>query len=338
VSSRGGTVLFLSDGDTVGHRPPPGHPDSVERVEAATRGAAQVTGVRHGATRRATVEEIALVHTREYISSVHELDASGGGWLDEDTFASVGTYDAAAGAVGSGLVAIERLKADSEFCSAFVATRPPGHHASEDAGAGFCVFNNIAIAAAHLTREGSRVAIIDWDAHHGNGTQEIFWYDESVLYVSIHQEAAYPGTGYPHERGPHPSNLTTVNLPLPQGTTGEHYLRLFDGVIEPIVRRFEPDWILVSCGFDGHVDDPLSELALESHDFGLFARRVLSWVPSAGRTVFFLEGGYDLEALQASTAAVLTSTTNPSAPESEPSSGGPGAGRVEELRRFWASR
>lgn len=327
-------VLVVDDPHSRDHHPPDWHPESVARLAAVQRGISQVDGIETVASRAASQEELELVHEPALIARVQELSEAGGGSIDSDTFVSAGTYDAACFAAGAGLVAIDRLLADPTFGSGFVVTRPPGHHATRGQAMGFCFFNNIAIAAAYLLGLGARVAIVDWDVHHGNGTQEIFWNEDRVLYVSIHQEAHYPGTGHPHERGPAPENITTVNLPLPAGATGDHYLALFDDVAGPLVSGFEPDWVLVSCGFDAHVNDLLADMALEAVDFALFTDRIASWSPS-GRSIFFLEGGYDLAALEESTAAVLSVLTGAPIENARPTTGGPGAGRVSALRHFW---
>lgn len=327
-------VLVVDDPHSQDHHPPAWHPESVARLAAVQRGIARVAGVETVVGRAASQKQLELVVEPALIARIREMSEAGGGSIDSDTFVSAGTYEAACFAAGAGLVAIDRLLADTTLGSAFVVTRPPGHHATRRQAMGFCFFNNIAIAAAHLLELGARVAIIDWDVHHGNGTQEIFWNEDRVLYISIHQEAHYPGTGHPHERGPVPENVTTVNLPLPAGATGDHYLALLDDVAAPLVSAFEPDWILVSCGFDGHVDDPLADMALEAVDFALFTDRVVSWSPP-GRTILFLEGGYDLAAIEESTAAVLSALTGAPPEDAKATTGGPGAGRVSALRQFW---
>jgi acetoin utilization deacetylase AcuC-like enzyme len=170
---------------------------------------------------------------------------------------------------------------------------------------GFCLLNNVAVAAASRTTRGERVLIVDWDVHHGNGTQAIFWDDPDVLYVSTHQHPLYPGTGRADEVGGKDAAGLTLNLPLPPGATGDVVRRALDEVARPAIEAFAPDWVLVSCGFDAHRDDPLSELDLESGDFAELARVVAEFVPSPGRLALFLEGGYDLDALRSSVAATL---------------------------------
>ena len=331
-------VLVVTDPHHLGHVPPEGHPEhpaSPARVGAVRAAVDRTTGIEIAAGRAAERHELERVHEAAHIARIQAMSEAGGGWIDADTYVSSGTYDAACFAAGAGLVAIEMLLADPSLSAAFVVTRPPGHHATAGDGGGFCIFNNIAVAAAQLLSQGARVVIVDWDAHHGNGTQDIFWDERNVLYFSIHQEMVYPGSGLPHERGPAPENLTTVNLPLPAGATGDHYLTLLDDIATPLVRSFEPHWVLVSCGFDAHLDDPLAEMALGADDFGLFASRAQSWAPQPGRTVLFLEGGYHLGALEASTAAVLRALTGREGPSPSPTTGGPGATRVSELQRLW---
>jgi acetoin utilization deacetylase AcuC-like enzyme len=199
---------------------------------------------------------------------------------------------------------------------------------------GSCIFNNVAIAAIALAESGARVAILDWDVHHGNGTQEIFWADDRVLYVSLHQEVTFPGSGNAHERGPMASGLTTVNLPLPAGATGDVYLAVVDEIVTPVVTGFAPDWVLVSCGFDASQADPLAAMALTPDDFAHLATRVAA-MAAPGRLVLFLEGGYDLEALEASTAAVLRALTTDHSDPALPSTGGPGRRRTDEFARIW---
>ena len=176
---------------------------------------------------------------------------------------------------GAGLATVDALRAN-DGAAALVLGRPPGHHATRDVGMGFCLVNNIAVAAATLTAAGDRVAIIDWDVHHGNGTQDIFWSEPSVLYVSIHQSPLYPGTGRASERGDGEAWGTSINLPLPPGATGDVYLALFDEVVIPSVERFGATWVLISAGFDAHRDDPLADMGLTSGDFADLTARVAS--------------------------------------------------------------
>jgi acetoin utilization deacetylase AcuC-like enzyme len=198
---------------------------------------------------------------------------------------------------------------------------------------GFCLLNNVAVTAAALVERGERVAILDYDAHHGNGTQDIFWSDPRVLYVSLHEWPLYPGTGRLDDVGSGPGEGTTCNLPLPAGATGDVYSRAFDEVIAPVVERFDPGWLLISAGYDAHRADPLTGLGLSSGDYGALAARSTELVPT-GRVVMFLEGGYDLAALRDSVAASLPPLLGEPASPSEPATaGGPGTDVVAAARQ-----
>ena len=199
---------------------------------------------------------------------------------------------------------------------------------------GFCLLNNLAVTAAALAERGSRVLVVDYDAHHGNGTQDIFWDDPRVMYVSLHQWPLYPGTGRLDDTGGSAARGTTLNLPLPAGATGDIYSQAFDEVIAPLAERFAPDWVLISAGFDGHRADLLTGLALTAGDFGDLAVRMASLAPSPGRVIVFLEGGYDLTALRDSVAATLPPLIGEkSTPTESSSSGGPGERVVAAARQ-----
>ena len=234
----------------------------------------------------------------------------------------------------AGLTAVHALqqgRADAAFC----AVRPPGHHATRDESMGFCFVNNVAVVAAALADQGERVMIFDYDAHHGNGTQAVFYHDPRVLFVSLHQWPLYPGTGRHTEVGEGPARGSTVNVPLPPGATGDVYLYAFDELVAPIADRFAPTWIIVSAGFDAHRNDPITELALAAGDYAPLTRRVLSLVP-AGRRLVMLEGGYDLDALTFSSATVLREMAGETGAPIEPAtSGGPGGGAVRHARDYW---
>ncbi len=225
-------------------------------------------------------------------------------------------------------MAIDELRAHGGI--GLVAARPPGHHALADRAMGFCLLNNVAVTARALAAEGERVAIVDWDVHHGNGTQAIFWDDPQVLYVSLHQWPCYPGTGRASEVGGPQAAGLTVNLPLPPGATGDVVRDAFDRVAAPAIDSFQPTWVLVSAGFDAHRADPLAELALSAGDFAGLATAVAAHAPP-GRLVLHLEGGYDLRALRSSVAATLGALLGAGTTDEPPTAGGAGQGQVDEI-------
>ncbi len=288
------------------HVEPVGHPERRGRLDASLAGiprADLTDAVEYYVPRLATEHELALAHTAEHIERIRLIGEAGGGRIDDDTYLAPGSWTTALRAAGATLDAVDALRAGS--CEvAFAASRPPGHHADAARAMGFCLFNNVAVAAASLVQAGERVAIVDWDVHHGNGTQDIFYDNPDVLYVSTHQAPLYPGTGRADQTGGPSAPMSNLNLPFPPGTRGDTYRRAFDEVIIPVIERFEPGWLLISAGFDGHRRDPLAEIELTSADFADLAVRLQPSVP-AGRTLVALEGGYDLEALALSTGATL---------------------------------
>jgi acetoin utilization deacetylase AcuC-like enzyme len=290
------------------HVTPRWHPERPARIDAVLAGVAEadlLDATRFERPRLATVDELALVHDRRYVERIEQFCADGGGDLDADTSASPGSWDTSRRAAGAVLDAIDALGSGS--CDvAFAAGRPPGHHALAARAMGFCLFNNVAVGAAALVAQGERVAIVDWDVHHGNGTQDIFYDDPNVLYVSTHEFPLYPGTGLATQTGGDGAPGTTLNLPFPAGTRGDVFRRAFDEVIVPTIERFAPTWLLISAGFDAHRRDPLAGLELTSADFADFAARLQPLV-APRRTVVVLEGGYDDEALTLSTGATLSS-------------------------------
>jgi acetoin utilization deacetylase AcuC-like enzyme len=260
------------------------HPESPRRLEVLLEAIGSWTEAVP-----ATAEQVERCHTPEHVQRIQGL--SGPTWLDGDTPASETSYEAALIAAGGAIQAAAT--------GGFALVRPPGHHAPADRAMGFCLFNNVAIAARAAQAELGlgRVAIVDWDVHHGNGTQDIFWDDDTVLFVSLHEWPFYPGTGAPGE-----GNETTLNVPLGAGSGNEEYLRAFEDIVEPAVRDFGPDLLLVSCGFDAHADDPLASMEVTGHGFRELARRCRGLAP---RTAAVLEGGYNLETLPGLVHATL---------------------------------
>ncbi|MGQ0825153.1 MAG: histone deacetylase family protein [Actinomycetota bacterium] len=328
-------LVVVSDPRFGAHDAGRGHPERPARLDAVLAGldAVDPEAVEHVEPRLASVEEMAAVHDIRYLEELSAFCARGGGRIDADTAASSGSWDAARLAAGAGLAAIERL-AQGDATAAFCAVRPPGHHAVPAGAMGFCLVNNVAVAAAALRRAGDRVLIVDWDAHHGNGTQDAFYRDPAVVYVSMHQWPLYPGTGRLDETGEGAGAGATVNVPLPAGATGDVYLDAFDTVIAPVSEGFAPDWVLISAGYDAHRADPLTGLGLAAGDYGDLTARSLALAPP-GRAICFLEGGYDLAALRDSVAATASTMVGAPVWPEPATSGGPGrevVGAVRDLR------
>ena len=252
-------------------------------------------------------DALARVHDPRYIAGVREFAARGGGWLDSDTIVGPSSVDSAALAAGAGIAAVDAAL-DGRAKRSFVLGRPPGHHATPTRGMGFCIFNTIAVAAAHaLSRGLDRILIVDWDVHHGNGTQDAFYESDQVLFCSVHQWPLYPGTGAATERGTGRGSGYTINVPLAAGADDDAYADIFDQVILPAAGAFRPQLVLVSAGFDAHADDPLGGMRMTAQGFGDLARRVveIAATHADGRVVAILEGGYDPAALAASVATTL---------------------------------
>jgi acetoin utilization deacetylase AcuC-like enzyme len=299
-------TLLLTHPAGLNHLTPPGHPERPDRLRAIERVLAdeRFKALKREEAPRAEVEAIARAHPRAYIDAIREASPKEGFVrLDADTSMSPGSYEAALRAAGGAVRAVDAVMA-SEAANALVATRPPGHHAETARPMGFCLFNNAAIAARHArVHHGlARAAVVDFDVHHGNGSQEIFWADPTVMYCSTHQMPLYPGTGAKSERGEHD---TVVNAPLRPGDGGEKFREAFESEILPRLRAFRPELVVVSAGFDAHQRDPLANLTFVEADFEWATRKLMEIADQSanGRVVSVLEGGYDLQGLANSVAA-----------------------------------
>ena len=297
------TGLITSD-TYQNHNTGEGHPEKIDRVTSVIDNFKKIDNKELIWKKPAKFDQSFLIntHSSEYIDLVNKsFPESGLAFLDGDTVVSPGSKEATKYAVGSIITAIDGVQ-DKEFENAFCAVRPPGHHAEKDKAMGFCIYNNVAVGANYLINKYklNKVAIIDFDVHHGNGTQDIFNDNEKVLYISTHQFPYYPGSGTELEKGKY-NNI--LNIPLPAGTTSEEYLNAYEFVLKRI-REFKPEFILLSAGFDAHKDDPLAQFQLKSEDFYKITKRTLelSKLYCSGKIVSILEGGYDLNALKESTA------------------------------------
>ena len=306
------------------HVTPPGHPERPERAAVmdavATRW--RERGCESVAPRAATREQLARVHDAAYIQRIAETVGQAVA-LDPDTYTSPESYDVALLAAGAAVDAVERVIGLPNTV-ALALVRPPGHHAERDRAMGFCLFNNVAVAAAHARALGlARVAIMDYDVHHGNGTQHMFEADPAVLYLSTHQFPYYPGTGAANEIGIGAGRGFTVNVPLEAGALDEDYRIVFAQVVVPVLRQFKPDLLIVSAGFDAHERDPLAGMRLTTPAFAAMTSdlRAVAAECCEGKMAVVVEGGYDLHALSASLDAVVETLTSPHAPAHWPAGG-----------------
>jgi acetoin utilization deacetylase AcuC-like enzyme len=280
------------------------HPERPERVQAVLAGLEDTgLGLHRVTSPHIERSELALVHEPSYIEMIQNFCANGGGALDMDTFASEDSWEAALTAAGGVRTLVDRLS-EGEDRLGFALSRPPGHHALANRAMGFCLFNNVAVTAAYLRSRGERVAILDWDVHHGNGTQTMLGDDPGVLYISLHQSHFYPFAGELDDIDKGSAKGTTVNIPLPAGTAGDIYRKAWSELVIPVTEQFDPSWVLISAGFDAHTDDYLASLNLVAADYGWMTVR-LSRIHPPHRTIIALEGGYDLNALRGSARAAV---------------------------------
>jgi acetoin utilization deacetylase AcuC-like enzyme len=303
-------TAVVIDKDYLKHVPGELHPERPERIKVLLDLAASLD---NGAfqllpPRPATRAEIESCHSAEHVSLVELTSRSNGYALDGDTITCRDSFGVGLLAVGGFLRLLDVIAA-GEFRNGFALVRPPGHHARPEQAMGFCLFNTMAVGARHLLNSGQarRVLVLDWDVHHGNGTQEMFYADPSVLFISTHQYPYYPGTGAVREVGVGTGEGFTINVPLPAGCADDEYLGVFRDVIVPAVKDFQPDWILVSAGFDAHMRDPLGGMNVSEAGFAAMARATLRLAEefAENKIAFLLEGGYELTALCSSVAAVL---------------------------------
>ncbi|MEA1831925.1 histone deacetylase family protein [Methylobacterium durans] len=300
------STLYMSHPAALDHAIPEGHPERPDRIRAIERALEdeRFAGLVRGLAPKAEPVVATLVHPAAYVEAIVAASPKDGYvQIDSDTLMSPGTLEAALRAVGGAVHAVDAVMA-GECANAFVAMRPPGHHAERATAMGFCLFNHAAIAARHAQRAhgAERVAIVDWDVHHGNGSQDIFWDDASVMYASTHQMPLFPGSGAASERG---TRDTIVNVPLRPNDDGAVFREAFEAGILPRLEAFRPDILIISAGFDAHRLDPLANLRLDDADFGWATRRLIDLADrhAGGRIVSVLEGGYSLEGLARSAAA-----------------------------------
>ena len=318
------------------HDTGPGHPERAERIAVLLAGLADRPDVRRIAPRPATAEEITRVHGGAHYEAVART-AGGHGAFDADTPVSPLSFDTACLAAGGVLALVDAVMA-GEVRRGFACVRPPGHHAEPDRAMGFCLFNNVAIAAAHLrARHGlERVMVVDWDVHHGNGTQDAFAREPGVLFVSTHRWPFYPGTGALDEDGAGAGRGYTINVPLPGGVGDAEYLDAFHAVVAPLALEYAPQAILISAGFDPHRRDPLGGMAVSEDGFAGMAQELVAAADQVcdGRVIAVLEGGYDLRGTRDSAAAVLdvlSGHVRPPAPPLPPSTASPILAAVKRL-------
>ena len=283
------------------HITPPGHPERIDRLAAVEAGLAGLPLTRRDAPLAAEAD-LLLCHPATYIARIRQTEPTHGiAQLDPDTWMSPGSFDAASHAVGGACAAVDAVL-NGEDRNAFVIARPPGHHAETATPMGYCLFGTVAIAARHALTTLNRVAVVDFDVHHGNGTQDLLWHEPRALFIGSHQMPLWPGTGDRTERGAHHQ---IINLPLAPGSDGATMRAVYETEAFPALDTFKPDLILISAGFDAHADDPLAGLNWQAEDYAWLTRRLgdLADKHANGRVVSCLEGGYDLEALTASVAA-----------------------------------
>lgn len=307
-------LAIYHDPSHPGHDPGGGHPERPERIEACIH-AISAAGIQAEwlQPKAATRADLESVHDPSYLDALERLGEGGGGWIDPDTYVTEGSLEIAARATGAVRLAVEQAMSTGR--RSFCLSRPPGHHAEGAAGMGFCLLNHAAGGArAGLHCGAERVLIFDFDVHHGNGTQEIFWNDPRVLYISVHQFPWYPWrTGALQETGGPDAGGTNINIPLPAGGGDEAYLWAMVRVVGPAARRFDPDLMIVSAGFDAHQRDPLSLMEVTTGGFGRIVEAAVALAGEVceGRLVATLEGGYDLEALGSSVAEAAAALAGP---------------------------
>jgi acetoin utilization deacetylase AcuC-like enzyme len=303
------STLLLSHPACLNHLTPAGHPERPDRLRAIDQVLEdeKFQSLARVEAPRGSLDVVALCHPMEYVEAIREASpAEGLVRLDADTAMSPGSYEAALRAVGGAMQAVDDVMM-GKAANAFVATRPPGHHTETARPMGFCLFNNAAIAARYAQQKHGveRAAIVDFDVHHGNGSQDIFWSDQSVMYCSTHEMPLYPGTGAIGERGDY---NTIVNAPLSAGDGGDAFREAFETVILPRLREFKPDFLIISAGFDAHTRDPLANLNLVESDYSWITKKLMEIADknAKGRVISLLEGGYDLQGLSRSVAAHVT--------------------------------
>jgi acetoin utilization deacetylase AcuC-like enzyme len=313
------------------------HPENAQRLRAieSRLDAEEWQGLELVEAPAATREQLLRVHAPEHVDRIEDLCRRGGGMIDMDTVAVEASYGAALHAAGGAVHAVETMLGGEERL-AFCGLRPPGHHAETARAMGFCLFNNVAVAAAHALDQGAaeRVLVLDWDVHHGNGTDEIFAESSRVAYISIHQSPLYPGTGDADHLGTGEGEGFTVNLPVPPGTGPDEFLSLVQHIVVPIARAHRPDLIAISAGYDAHRADPLAQCMLDADAYADMAASVRVAASELDVPILVcLEGGYDLDALADSVSATIAALEDSRVPRDAP--GEPAEGYIDRLRGYW---